>query len=170
MKADPQKHKNATSSQANPPSCAALRLPGGTSQHGAVWKWKISVTRVAALSPGNANEGTWADHFTASSPAFLIYMNLFYLTGSFENQIRQWMWMYFVKTVVNIFARNERLKGLEERCEGRSQHAPRQHCGCPAHCLASAQLRGDGSPRDCSSASRSFHSAPACPWRRLSKL
>ena len=38
MKADPQKHKNATSSQANPPSCAALHLPEGTSLQGAVWK------------------------------------------------------------------------------------------------------------------------------------
>ena len=38
MKADPQKHKNATSSQVNPPSCAALGLPGGTSQQRAVWK------------------------------------------------------------------------------------------------------------------------------------
>lgn len=166
MKADPQKHKNATSSQANPPSCAALGLPGDTSQQGAVWKWKILVTRVTALRPGITNEGTWADHFTSPSLAFLIQMNLFYLTGGLENQIRQWMWMYFVKTVVNIVARNEGLKCLEEKkCEGRSQHRR-----CPAHCPASAQLPRDGSHWDCSSASRSFHSASYLSLEALIKI
>lgn len=110
-------------------------------------------------------KGTWADHFTSPSLAFLIWMNLFYLTGSLENQIRQWMWMYFVKTVVNIVARNEGLKCLEKRCEGRSQHRR-----CPAHCPASAQLPRDGSHWDCSSASRSFHSASCLSLEALIKI
>ena len=115
MKADPQEHKNAVSSQANPASCAALHLPGApvNSEWTAVWRWKSLGTRVAVLSPGNTNGWTWADHFTSPTPCVLVWTTPFYLTGCFENQSKRWLWTYFVKSLVNILAQNEGLRYLE---------------------------------------------------------
>lgn len=52
MKANSQEHKNATSSQASPPSCSVSGLSGGTCQWwaAAMGRWKSLGSRVAALS------------------------------------------------------------------------------------------------------------------------